>query len=84
MTTLHVISPAKVNVPRAAPYAAQWFVAVLNWLQQAGGAYTARRQTAERAADAARLRSYAQQVAQHDPRTAADLLAAADRHEQVG
>jgi hypothetical protein len=37
-----------------------------------------------RQAEAARVRQYAQEVMGQDPRFAADLFAAADRHERGG
>jgi hypothetical protein len=40
-----------------------------------------RRPIDDRAAEARRLREYAESVRSHDPRFAADLFAAADRHE---
>ncbi len=40
-----------------------------------------RQSQADRATEAAAVREYAQRYAAHDPRFAADLLAAADRHE---
>ena len=40
------------------------------------------RQFADRQSKAARVRTYAQQIMGHDPRFAADLFAAADRHER--
>jgi hypothetical protein len=35
-----------------------------------------------RVAEAARVRAMAREVARHDPRVAAEMLAAADRHER--
>ena len=81
MTNLHVITPVQVKVPRFAPYAAHRFVLLLNWLKQQAEVRAARAQTAARAGEAARVRVHAQQVAGNDPRFAADLMAAADRHE---
>ena len=81
MTTLHVITPVQVKVPRFAPYAAHGFMVLLNWLKQQAEVRAARAQTAARAGEAAKVRVHAQQVARNDPRFAADLLAAADRHE---
>ena len=84
MTTITVIAPAKVAVPRAAPVAAALFLSFLSWLQRVGEARTARVKAAELAAEAARVRVHAYQMARHDPRLAADLLAAVDRHERLG
>jgi hypothetical protein len=57
---------------------------VLAWLEAAGNARAAshaRRDQATRIAEAAETRRYAQQWIERDPRLAADLLAAADRHD---
>lgn len=77
--TIHV--PAKINEPRGSAIAARWFTALLNALDAAGARRKSRRLAADRQAEAAAVRSYAQQFAAQDPRFAADLCAAADRHE---
>ncbi len=78
MTTLSVRIPAPVAMPRAAPVAAAIFLRVLGWFDRVGQA----RERAAIAAEARAVRAYAQRYASHDPRFAADLLAAADRHER--
>lgn len=82
MTTITVSTPAKVAAPRGAAWAANGFAAVLSWLEALGETRTERRALADRLAEAARVRIYAQDVLAQDPRFAADLMAAADRHER--
>jgi len=82
MTTLTVNSTVPVSSPRGARWAAQVFGALLNSIENAARRSHARRQQADRLTDAARVRSYAQDMASQDPRFAADLFAAADRHER--
>lgn len=81
MTTITVNTPARVGVPIGATLAAEFFLRLL------AGFTTVRRQhsqtlgEASRVGDAARVRRMAQEVMAEDPRFAADLFAAADRHE---
>lgn len=86
MTTITVQVPRPVASPRGAAWAARMFErlndALSGW-QAFHGARTARRQAAARQGEAASVRRYAQAVAQYDARFAADLLAAADRHESA-
>ena len=82
MSTITVIAPIKIAVPRGAAVAAIWFVAFLGWLEKVADKREQSRQLVGRIEEAARVRSYAQQLMAHDPRYAADLFAAADRHEQ--
>jgi len=82
MTTMTVSIPAKVAAPRGATWAANAFAAFLNWLEAVSETRTDRRAQADRLAEAARVRIYAQDVMAQDPRFAADLFAAADRHER--
>ncbi|MDP2006498.1 MAG: hypothetical protein Q8K45_12545 [Rubrivivax sp.] len=83
MTVISVYTPAPVAMPRAAPLAAAAFLRVLGWFERLGQARSLAREHATRAAEARAVRSYAQRYASHDPRFAADLLAAADRHERA-
>ncbi len=83
MTTITVHTPVQVRAPRAAGYAAWAFMRVLGWFERQGAERTERREQADRAAEAAAVRDYANRFASHDPRFAADLMAAADRHEQA-
>jgi len=82
MTTLSVHIPAPVAMPRAAPVAAEIFLRLLGWFDRVGQARALARERAAIAAEARAVRAYAQRYASHDPRFAADLLAAADRHER--
>lgn len=77
MTTVTVHTPVAVGTPRAALLAANLFSAFLGWFERTAE----RREVADRAAEAAAVREYANRFASHDPRFAADLMAAADRHE---
>ncbi len=82
MNSITVIAPIKIAVPRGAAVAATWFVAFLGWLEKVADRREQSRQLVGRIEEAARVRSYAQQLVAHDPRHAADLFAAADRHER--
>jgi len=81
MSTTSLPSPAPVVAPRFAPVAADWFARLLEVLHLARRVHTGRRLRMERIAEAARLRRYADSVRTLDPRFAADLYAAADRHD---
>ena len=80
MATISINAPARIAAPRAAPLAAALFARVLGWFDRR--AERSGTPDDDRAGDAARLRSFAQQVMAEDPRFAADLFAAADRHER--
>jgi hypothetical protein len=82
MTVLTVHTPAPVQVPRFAPLAATLFARLLQALEAGGRALAASHAAAERQRQARELRQFALQHAGHDPRFAADLMAAADRHER--
>lgn len=82
MSTITVNTPVKTLAPRGAAIAATWFVAFLSWLKKLSHRREEGRHVAGRQDEAARVRSYAQQIMAHDPRFAADLFAAADRHER--
>ncbi len=81
MTTITVQRPLTVRPPRAAKLAAGLFVQLVYALQRQNAARKQRKLRAERMKEAAVVRGYAAHYANHDPRLAADLLAAADRHE---
>jgi hypothetical protein len=83
MTTVSVYTPTNVAVPRASNFAASLFTRLLSALQRTSQSRAVGLQQAERARDAAAVREYAQRYARHDPRFSADLMAAADRHEQA-
>jgi hypothetical protein len=84
MTTITVQSPRNVATPRGAVLGAWVFQSLTRFVERLG---EIRRERAERRAfayrisDAAAVRRYAQSVIQYDARFAADLFAAADRHE---
>jgi hypothetical protein len=81
MTTITVIRPAKITAPRGAHLAAVWFGRLLTRLGDLAEKRTESRALARRLVEASEVRAYAQTVQAQDPRFAADLLAAADRHE---
>ena len=82
MTSITVNAPIKTLAPRGAAVAATWFMALLTWVEKLSGQRAESRQFAGRQDEAARVRAHAQQIMAHDPRFAADLFAAADRHER--
>lgn len=82
MTTITVNTPAKVAEPRGAAWAATAFARLLNWMENSAARRQAAREESSRISEAARVRLYAQEVMAQDPRFAADLFAAADRHER--
>jgi hypothetical protein len=81
MTTITVTRPATVMTPRGATWGAEIAARVLNSVGQlfASRAELIRRKS--RTAEAAAVRQMADEVRKMDPRFAADLYAAADRHE---
>jgi hypothetical protein len=81
MTAITVQLPIRVAVPRASRWAASAFTGILSWFEQHNALRAERQLQADRAAEACAVRDYARRYALHDPRFAADLLAAADRHE---
>jgi hypothetical protein len=83
MTTITVHSPARAAAPRAAAWAAQAFFSALGWFRRHNAEQAIRQARSERLIEAAAVREYAQRYARHDPRFTADLLAAADRHENA-
>ena len=83
MSTITVTAPVKTAAPRGARVAARWFVAFLRWLETQAARREQSRHLAGRVEEAARVRTYAQNIMAHDPRFASDLFAAADRHERA-
>ncbi len=81
MTTVSVHTPAQVAEPRGARVA----VAAVLALREAWGSLrrglAQRRAYNRRIAEAAELRGIARAMDRHDPRVAAEMRAAADRHE---
>jgi hypothetical protein len=70
---LHVRTPA---MPRGAWLAAQLFTRAAAWLRKPAAPLS-------RAAEAAQVREFAYGLMKTDPGFAADLFAAADRHESL-
>ena len=81
MTTMNVTIPRAVAVPRGAAAAGAVFSYLLGALSRGAAVRQQRRALATRAAEAAEVRTLAMQMMKEDRRYAADLLAAADRHE---
>jgi hypothetical protein len=81
MTTITVNPTAKPGPSRTSQFAAMLIARVGAWVRRTGLARAEGRALADRASEAAEVRTYAQQVMSYDPRFAADLFAAADRHE---
>ncbi len=85
MTTITVNTPAAVAAPRGARWAATAFARVLAWMERATERRAASREVRQmtaRVLEANRVRQLAREVAGYDARFAADLFAAADRHER--
>lgn len=76
-TTMKIVGLPQVAEPRGARWAANLFQAVAR-------AFGAAPQVLTRAQEAAQVREMARQVQAADPGFAADLYAAADRHETAG
>ncbi len=83
MTAITIQMPITIAAPRATRWTAGAFTGVLSWFEQHGVLRAQRQLQTDRASEAAAVRQYAQRYAAHDPRFTADLLAAADRHEQT-
>ncbi len=81
MSTITVNIPVKVSAPRGARLAALWFGRLLTRLGDLAEQRAEHRAVAGRMREASEVRAYAQAVMSQDPRFAADLFAAADRHE---
>ncbi len=81
MTTITVHAPAQIAAPRGARIAAIWFGRLLTRLGDLAEQRAENRAQASRVREASEVRAYAQAVMAEDPRFAADLFAAADRHE---
>jgi hypothetical protein len=78
---MSTISIHTTTAPRAAAWAASAFSSLLKLLSANVAKDTARKAFSDRQREASAVRDYAQRFATHDPRFAADLFAAADRHE---
>ena len=82
MTTITVNTPAKAAERNGAPLLTAAFARVLSWFHHHVDTLAEAQEFAARSQDAARVRRFAQEVMGEDPRFAADLFAAADRHER--
>ncbi len=83
MSTTTVLSPAKSGAPTVMRQLLAIANRLMGTLAVASDARASQRLYAERIKEAAAVRDYAQRYARHDPRFAADLMAAADRHERT-
>ena len=81
MTTITVLAPLHVRTPRVTRLAATVFLGFLRLIERTTAIRSENRLLASRVREAAAVREYAQRFEKHDPRFAADLLAAADRHD---
>lgn len=81
MTTITVARPATVVEPRGAIWAAQAVWSVWQFISRHAAARSEFRAAVNRVAEAAAVRRLADSWRDQDPRFAADLYAAADRHE---
>ena len=81
MTHVHVVSPAAIVEPRGAVWAARLVVQLRDLFQSAGTYVKAHQEVRGRAGEASAVRRLADAMRDQDPRFAADLYAAADRHE---
>lgn len=82
MSTTSLPSPRPIAAPRFADVAARWFAQLLEVMHLARRIHTGRRARFERIAEASALRRFADSMREVDPRYAADLYAAADRHDR--
>jgi hypothetical protein len=81
MSTITINTPVKVAAPRGAALAAAWFSNLLGGMRTLAEIRAQQRLQSQRVAEANQVRQYAREVSGQDRRFAADLLAAADRHE---
>lgn len=81
MTTISVTRPEPVAVPFGATLAADLVVRVMGWFSAVKPRRSRSLDEAGRIGEAARVRRMAQELMADDPRFAADLFAAANRHE---
>jgi hypothetical protein len=81
MTVVSIHVPSQTTAPRGSVVAANWAFWLLSRLQVLKAQRAERRLVEDRRAEAAAVRRLAREMSVQDPRFAADLLAAADRHE---
>lgn len=85
MTTITVNTPVAVAAPRGARWAAAAFAQLLAWMERVTERRAESREVRAmkaRVLEANRVRQLARDMAAYDPRFAAELYAAADRHER--
>jgi hypothetical protein len=82
MTSITIHTPATVSVPLGSKLAAAAFGRVLTWLTAFVQSGIERIDLNDRTTEANRVRLFATEMLSQDPRFAADLYAAADRHER--
>lgn len=81
MTTVTVHTPVEVAEPRGARAAVAAVLALRDAWTALRAAMAQQRAYSRRVAEAAKVRAMARQMNAHDPRVAAEMYAAADRHE---
>jgi hypothetical protein len=81
MTTITVRTPVEVAEPRGARAAVAAVLALREAWASLRSGLAQQRAYSRRVAEAAKVRAMARQMNQHDPRVAAEMYAAADRHE---
>lgn len=81
MTTITVHTPAQIAEPRGAQLAVAAVLALRDAWSQLRTGLAQHRAHRSRIAEAAKVRAMAREMAGHDPRVAAEMYAAADRHE---
>ena len=84
MTTITIHKPIAIRTPRGAPVAANLFLRFIEACERTLSSYKQSAKANGRQSEAAKLRRYADSLRMADPRFAADLFAAADRHELNG
>lgn len=82
MTTVNVHTPAHVAEPRGARVAVAAVLALREAFRTLRQGLAQHRAHRTRVAEAAKVRAMAREMARRDPRVAAEMLAAADRHER--
>lgn len=82
MTLITLHTPAQIAEPRGARIAVEAVLALCEAVAALRRGLARHRAYRSRAAEAAQVRAIARETACHDPRVAAELYAAADRHER--
>lgn len=82
MTLITIHTPAQVAEPRGARVAVEAVLALCEAVAALRRGLARHRAYRGRLAEAEQVRAMAREIAGHDPRVAAELYAAADRHER--